>query len=833
MKFTLSWLKDHLETEAGLDEICDALSDIGLEVEGVEDPADALGAFRICRVIEATQHPDADRLRVCRVEIWPNGPEAASEEIQVVCGAPNARTGMIGAFAGIGAYIPKWEEEDRKKAGLSDAQAAAKREAGEYSIKKATIRGVDTLGMLCSEAELLISDDHDGVIDLPEDAPLGVRFIDYKGMSDPVIEIAITPNRPDALGVRGVARDLAARGVGTLKPAPVEAVPGVFKSAINVTLGDDVSEKACPLFVGRHIRGVRNGPSPEWLQQRLKAIGLRPINTLVDITNFMTFDRARPLHVFDAGKVQGDIHVRLSKPGESLMALDDKEYTFDEAMTLICDDAGPEGIGGVMGGKASGCSAETTDVFIEAAYFDPVRTAITGRKLKINSDARYRFERGIDPAFTPEGMELATRMVLDLCGGEASEVIVAGAVPDTARSYGLRGDRVKTLVGMDVEAGEQERILTALGFGVTASAGGFDVAVPAWRPDVHGEADLVEEIARIASLSQLESVPLPRRSTGVPKASLTPMQKRVATTRRMLAAQGMNECVTYTFIQAAEAEAFGGGDAARKLENPISSDMSDMRPSPVPGLLAAAARNQAQGTADLALFEIGVGFHGAEPGEEQMIAAGIRTGGTASRDWSGARRPVDFHDVRGDIEAALGALNAPVDRLMIDRAVPDWLHPGRSALFKLGPKNLIAMCGEVHPKVVAQFDLSGPVMAFSIFLEALPMPKAKSPARAVLAMNKLQAVDRDFAFVVDARTEADAICKAAKAAEKNLIETVTVFDVFEGAKAESQLGEGKKSVAISVRLQPKAQSFTDAEIEAIGAKVIASVNTKTGAALRA
>ncbi len=810
MKFTLSWLKDHLETDAGIDEISDALVDLGLEVEGIEDPAARLGAFRICRVIEAVQHPDADRLRLCRVETWPQGPDGPSEEVQVVCGAPNARTGLLGVFAAPGTHIP----------------------GTGVDLKPGVIRGVESNGMLCSERELELSDDHDGIIDLPEDAPLGERYIDWRNLNDPVIDIAITPNRPDALGVRGVARDLAARGLGTLRPMPIEPVAGGFDSPIGVTLHDDVADKACPLFIGRMVRGVRNGPSPDWLQRRLRAIGLRPISALVDITNYLTYDRARPLHVFDAAKVKGNIHVRLSRQGETLLALDDKEYVFDDAMTLICDDAGPEGIGGVMGGLESGCTADTTDVFIEAAYFDPVRTAATGRKLRIHSDARYRFERGIDPAFTRDGMEMATRMVLDLCGGEASNPVIAGAVPDTARRYDLRGDRVETLVGMTVSPDDQARILGDLGFGVERKGEDFSVSVPSWRPDIHGEADLVEEIARVSSLTQLVSVPLPRRDAGVAKATLTPMQKRIAGARRALAAQGMNECVTYSFIAGDEAARFGGGSGALRLENPISSEMSDMRPSPLPGLMAAASRNRARGFGDIALFEVGSGFLGAEPGEETLLAAGLRLGSTAPREWTGERRPADFFDSRGDVETVLAALGAPVDRMQTDRDVPDWLHPGRAANFRLGPKNLIATFGEVHPKVVAAFDLSGPVVAFVLHLEAIPFPKAKSRARPALERTNLQAVERDFAFVVDARTEAEAIRKAVRSAEKSLIEGITVFDVFDGEAAATQLGEGLKSIAVSVRLQPRDKTFTDEQIDAVGARIVASVEKATGATLR-
>ena len=830
MKFTLSWLKDHLETRVPLDEILSALTDMGLEVEGVEDPAGSLGGFTVCRVIEAVAHPNADKLRRCRVETWPNGPHAPSEEVQVVCGAPNARTGLVGVFAAPGLHIP----------------------GTGVDLKPGVIRGVESNGMLCSERELMISDDHEGIIELPADAPMGVRYIDYAGLNDPAIDIAITPNRPDALGIAGIARDLAARRLGKLITPAIETVPGSFESPIKVTLGDDVAGKACPLFVGRYIRGVRNGPSPKWLQKRLRAIGLRPISALVDITNFITVDRGRPLHVFDAGKVTGDIHVRLSRPGEKLEALDDKTYEFDDTMTLICDDAGPQGIGGVMGGLHSGCTAATVDIFVEAAYFDPARTAATGRKLRINSDARYRFERGVDPEFTPIGMELATGMILDLCGGEASEVVVAGAVPDTTRSYPLDPERVVRLVGMEIGREEQMRILTALGFEVTdpiealAAAAALamgavptmtddalSVSPPPWRPDVQGEADLVEEIARVASLSKLEARPLPRAHAGVSAPTLTAMQKRESLARRQLASLGLNEIVSYSFVSEAAAALFGGGQATLKLENPISSEMSDMRPSLLPGLLAAAARNQARGIPDLGLFEIGPAFHGGEPGEQSLHASAVRVGATAPRDWTGTRRPADLHDAKADAEAVLAAIGAPTAKLTVAREAPEWFHPGRSAALKLGPKNTLAVFGELHPKVLQAMDVKGPAVAVTLLLDAVPPRKAGSAARPALVVSDLPAVERDFAFVVDERVEAEAVLRAARGADRKLIERAAVFDVFSGSKAVEQFGEGRKSIAISVRLQPTAGTLTEAEIEAVAERVVAAVAKATGGSLRA
>jgi phenylalanyl-tRNA synthetase beta chain len=830
MKFSLSWLKDHLETRAPLEEILIALTDLGLEVESVEDPGASLGSFTICRVIEAAKHPNADKLRLCRVETWPSGPNQPSVEVQVVCGAPNARTGLVGVFAAPGLHIP----------------------GTGVDLKPGVIRGVESNGMLCSERELMISEDHDGIIDLPEDAPLGVRYIDYAGLNDPVIEVAVTPNRPDALGIAGIARDLAARGIGTLITAQIENVPGSFESPVKVSLHDDVADTACPLFVGRYFRGVKNGPSPKWIQRRLRAIGLRPISALVDITNYITFGYGRPLHVFDADKVTGDIHVRLSRPGETLATLDDKAYTFDDAMTLICDDAGPEAIGGVMGGLRSGCTDETVNVFVEAAYFDPIRTAATGRKLRVNSDARYRFERGIDPEFTPIGMELGTRMILDLCGGEPSVVVIAGSVPDTARSYALDPDRVASLVGLEISRDEQIRILTALGFEVVdpiealAAAAALamgaipsmvddalSVSPPPWRPDVQGEADLVEEIARVASLSKLTARPLARTSIGVSPQTLTPSQKRESVTRRHLAGLGLNEVVSYSFVSETAAALFGGGQAALKLENPISSEMSDMRPSLLPGLLAAVARNQARGFADLGLFEIGPAFHGGEPGEQTTQASAVRVGATAPRDWAGARRPINLYDAKSDAEATLAALGAPVDKLMLAREAPGWFHPGRSAVLKLGPKNILAVFGELHPKVLQAMDVKGPAVAMTLFLENLPQRKVKSAARSALEVSDFQAVERDFAFVVDERVEAGEILRAARGADKKLIDWVSAFDVFEGGRAAEQLGAGRKSVAISVHMQPTAGTLTEAEIETVSARIIEAVSKATGGELRA
>jgi phenylalanyl-tRNA synthetase beta chain len=805
MKFTLSWLKDHLDTEASVDALAEALTDLGLEVEGVEDPTAQLGPFRICRVIEAVQHPNADRLRVCRVETYPEGPGGRVEEVQVVCGAPNAKTGLIGVFAPPGTHVP----------------------GTGVDLKPGNIRGVDSNGMLCSERELMLSDNHDGIIELPADAPLGVRYIDWKGLNDPVIEIKVTPNRPDALGIHGIARDLAARGLGKLKPVTAAPVAGKFATPIGVRIDAGLKAKGCPHFAGRLIRGVKNGPSPDWMQARLKAIGLRPISALVDITNYFTFGLNRPLHVFDAAKVKGDLVIRPAKEGETLLALDGKTYNLAPGQMVIADDHGPESLAGIMGGEASGCTPETTDVFLESAYWDPITIAATGRALKINSDARYRFERGVDPAFTLPGLELATQMILDLCGGEAGTVVQDGAPIDPTRTYQLNPARVVSLVGMDIPEATQRATLTALGFTLNGNA----VTPPTWRPDILGDADLVEEVARIASLTKLQGAPMARSLPGVPKPILTPLQVRERTARRTIAALGYNECVTYSFIDAKSASLFGGGTEAVRVENPISSEMTHLRPDLLPGLLSAAARNQARGFMDLSLFEIGPAFHGGEPGDQHLQAAGLLIGAAAQRDPHGSRRMVDVFDAKADAEAVLAALGAPA-RVQITRKVADWWHPGRSGVIGLGP-NILATFGEVHPRILQAMDVKGPAVAFTILIANIPAPKVKTPTRPALAISDLQAVDRDFAFVVDTKVEALTAVNAAQGADKALIESVRVFDQFTGDKAEAQMGPGKKSIALTVRLQPQDKTLTEAEIEAVSAKIIEKVTKATGGTLRA
>ncbi|MDB3911374.1 phenylalanine--tRNA ligase subunit beta [Paracoccaceae bacterium] len=798
MKFTLAWLKDHLETTASLDDILYALTDLGLEVEGVSNPADRLKDFTIGKVLSAEKHPDADKLRVCQV--------ATDEgESQIICGAPNARTGITVVIAKPGVYVP----------GIDTTIGVGK------------IRGIESFGMMCSEREMELSDEHDGIIELPS-GEVGDRFVDWLAAHDPakvdtVIEIAITPNRPDALGVRGVARDLAARGLGQLKPQDVPPVAGGFACPVTVTIEDDTRHQ-CPVFYGRVIQGVKNGPSPAWLQDRLKAIGLRPISALVDVTNFFTYDSNRPLHVFDADKVAGGaLRVHRAKGGEAFSALDDKDYTLAEGMTVISDADGVESLGGIMGGVHSGCTDETVNVFLEGAYFDPVRTAYTGRALKINSDARYRFERGIDASWTPAGIEAATQMILDLCGGIASEVVIAGAQPDHARAFQLDTDRIQSLVGMELPDAEQRATLTALGFDLQ----GDMVHVPGWRPDIMGEADLVEEVARVASLTKLQGKPLPRMQSGVPKAILSPVQRREQIARRTAASLGYNECVSYSFIDQTAAQMFGGGGAVTMLENPISSEMSHMRPDLLPGLLQAAARNQARGFADMALFEVGPVFHGGEPNEQHLQVAGVLIGRTGSKDVHGAARAVDLYDAKADVEAILAAMGAPA-KVQVLRDGAGWWHPGRHGRICLGPKKRLAVFGEIHPKVLQGLDVKGPAVGFTVWPEEIPLPRNASATRPALALRDLQAVERDFAFVVDAGVEALTLVNAASSADKTLIEAVRVFDEF----SSDALGAGKKSLAITVRLQPVAATLTEGDLDVVSGKIVEKVAKATGGVLR-
>jgi phenylalanyl-tRNA synthetase beta chain len=798
MKFTLSWLKEHLETEASVDEISTRLTMLGLEVESVTNPAESLKGFTVAKVLEAEKHPNADRLRVCKVD-------TGKGVIQVVCGAPNARAGLTVILAQPGTRVPA---------------------TGDV-LKKGNVRGVESQGMMCSWRELALGEDHDGIAELDDALTAGTALTDAIHF-DPVFDISITPNRADCLGVRGVARDLAAFGVGTLKPLNIEPVPAEFTSKVSVRLNFPAgSGSACPLFAGRMIRGVKNGESPAWLKDRLTAIGLRPISALVDITNYLTYDLARPLHVFDVAKLKGNLQARFAKPGETLLALNGKEYTLDDTITVIADDERAEAIAGIIGGEETGCTATTTDVFLEAAYFDPARTGATGRKLGIDSDARYRFERGVDPALVIPAMELATRMIIDLCGGEASQPIVAGNEPDWRRAIQMRPQRVAELGGIALDSADVERLLTALGCEVTATQDGtLHVEPPSWRGDIHAEHDLVEEAIRLNGYDKLPEVPLPRAP--MPKPMLTPAQKRASQIRRGLAGRGMVETVTWSFLSSAHAALFGGGGADLTLANPISADLDVMRPSLLPNLIAAAGRNADRGMKDLALFEIGPQFHGGkEPGQQHPMACGLRAGATGPRHWSARPRPVDLFDAKADALAAIAYAGGP-ESLQVVAEAPAWYHPGRSGSLKLGNK-VVAWFGEIHPRILQAMDVKGPVVAFELFLDAVPLPKARpTKARPLLKASPFQAVERDFAFVLDSTVSAAAVVKAARDADKALITDVAVFDQFEGAA----LGAGKKSLAIAVTLQPTDKTLTDADIEAVGNKIVDNVTRTTGGVLR-
>jgi phenylalanyl-tRNA synthetase beta chain len=805
MKFTLSWLKDYLDTDASAEEIAAALTALGLELESLENPAEALKPFVIAEVLEARRHPNADRLRVCIVST------GAGQPVQVVCGAPNARTGMKGVFAAPGAFIP----------------------GTKVALKAGTIRGEASNGMLLSERELGLSDEHEGIVDLPAEAPVGKGYAAFAGLDDPVIDVGVTPNRPDALGVYGIARDLAAKGVGRLRPLEAAPVAGAYASPIGVELRfDDPANPACPLFVGRHFRGVRNGPSPVWMQRRLRAVGLRPISALVDITNYVTHAFARPLHVFDAAKVRGTIHARFARRGETLAALDGKTYALDADMTVIADDSGAVGIGGIIGGEPTGCTPGTTEVFLEAAYFDPVRTASTGRRLGIVSDARYRFERGVDPAFVETGAEIATRMILDLCGGTASHIVKAGAAPLRRFTVPFRPARVSSLAGVEIEPGEQLRILDALGFSAIGAGPGRSVPdkvvveAPSWRPDVHGEADLVEEIVRVYGLDRVPHEPLPRLAT-VTGRRISPAQRRRFLAARTLAARGLCEAVTWSFVSERQARLFGGGGERTRLANPISSELSDMRPSLLANLIAAAARNMARGFDDLALFEVGQVYAGDRPQDERLHVSGIRRGMNGPRHWTGERRAVDLFDAKADALAVLAAAGAPIDRLQTSPAGPDWYHPGRVGSLMLGPTRL-AIFGDLHPRLLAEMDVAGPLVAFEVDLDAVPLPKQARTARPALDASDLQAVTRDFAFVVGEDVKADQIVRAARGADKALVAAVSVFDVFSG----EAIGAGRKSIAIEVTLQPKLRTLTDDDIERVSRTLVAAVEKATGGALR-
>jgi phenylalanyl-tRNA synthetase beta chain len=790
MKFTLNWLKEHLDTDASLGTIVEALTRVGLEVEGVDNPGEKLAAFMVARVLTAERHPQADKLQVLTVDTGDGAP------LQVVCGAPNARVGLVGVLGLPGAIVP----------------------ANGMELKVSAIRGVESNGMMCSTRELELGDDHDGIIELPADAPIGTTFPDYAGLNDPVIDVSITPNRQDCMGVRGIARDLAAAGLGTLKPLAqvyrVEAIEPIAGEGPGPDVRTD-DTAGCPAFYGQEVRGVTNNTAPEWMRRFLTAIGQKPISVLVDITNFVSVDLGRPLHVYDKAKLTGGLVARRAKAGEQVLALNGKTYTLDETMTVIADDNAVHDIGGIMGGEHSGVSDATTDVVIECAYFDPDHIARTGQKLGLTSDARQRFERGVDPAFLDDGLAIATKLVLDHCGGTPSGITRAGEPPLEPRTIKYDPSRAETLGGLAVAPERQKDILERLGFAVD---GDWQVTVPTWRRDIDGAADLVEEVIRIEGIDKVQPVPLDR-APGVARPTATPEQKLERKLRRAAAARGLDEAVTWSFLSQAEADAFGGG--AWSLANPISEDLKVMRPSLLPGLLSAAARNLNRGVGSVRLFELGRRYLAeAERPTLGVVLAGDRR----PRGWqSGKAQGFDAFDAKTEALALLAAAGAPVDNLQVMGDAGETWHPGQSGTLRLGPKTVLAAFGMLHPSTAKAFDLDGPVAAVELYIDAIPGKRSTGFMRPAYAPPALQAVKRDFAFTVPAGLSADALTRAVRGSDKAAITAARVFDLFER--------DGVKSMAIEITLQPSDKSFTDADLKAVADKVVAAAE-KLGATLR-
>ena len=803
MKFSLAWLKQYLETEATAQEIAARLNALGIEVEALDDPAERLAGFRVARVLAAAPHPNADKLQVLTVD-------TGEGELQVVCGAPNARAGLVGVLGTVGAVVP----------------------AGGFELKKSAIRGVESNGMMCSSRELELGDDHAGIIELPEDAPIGTAFADYQGTS-PVFDVAITPNRPDCMGVYGIARDLAAAGLGTLKPPRIEAVPGQFACPVEIRTDD---QEGCPAFYGRVIRGVTNGPSPDWLQAMLRGAGQRPISVLVDLTNFMMLGFGRPAHVYDLAKLSGPVVARRAKQGEQVLALNEKTYTLTPEMTVIADDAGVHDIAGIMGGEDSGVSETTTDVLLEIAYFDPERIGATGRKLGLASDARTRFERGVDPAFLDPGLEMLTALIHENCGGEASDVVRAGSPPIATATVVYDPALAARLGGVDIPEAEQRAVLDRLGFAVSLD---WQVISPTWRPDIDGTADIVEEVVRVHGLDKVASVALPR-AEGVARPTATSEQRLERRLRRAAAARGLHEAITWSFLPVPDAEHFAEGPGSPGgglwvLENPISEDMKAMRPSLLPGLLAAAKRNLDRGTDDVRLFEIGRRYLCGESGrsDERASLAIVLAGQKEPRGWDqrsngGKARAFDAFDAKAEALALLAEAGAPVDKLQVSGEAGAQFHPGQSATLRLGPKTVLARFGALHPRTLAAFDVEGPVAAVELFLDALPQRKGgESFARAPYAPPALQAVVRDFAFLVPTALPAGDLLRTVKGADRTNIVEARVFDDFRGAGVP----EGHKSLAIEVTLQPGEKSYTDEELKAVSDRIVAAA-AKLGASLR-
>ncbi len=787
MKFSLSWLKEHLESDATIDQVADALNRIGLEVEGIENPAEALRAFRIAKVRSAAPHPEADKLQVLIVD-------AGDGPVQVVCGAPNARAGMTGIFGPAGATVP----------------------SNGMELKVTAIRGVQSNGMMCSLAELALGEDHDGIAELPDDAPKGVSYADWAGLDDPVIDVAITPNRQDCMGVYGIARDLAAAGLGTLKPLKTPVVAGNYPCPIAIRTDDT---DGCPAFYGRVIKGVTNGASPAWMQARLKSAGQRPISALVDITNYIMLDHGRPAHAYDLAKLNGAVVARRAKDGEQVMALNEKIYALSSEMTVIADDNGVHDIAGIMGGQHSGCSDATTDVLLEIAYFTPERIAKTGQALSLTSDARSRFERGVDPGFMGYGLELLSALILEICGGVASEIVKSGEPPLAPRKLAYDPAYCAALGGVTVEVEQQKAILQSLGFTVSPD---WQVTIPTWRRDIDGPADLVEEVVRIFGIDNVPSTPLPR-AEGVAKPTATPLQKLERKMRRSAAARGLNEAINWSFLPEKEADAFGGGTWT--LANPISEDMKVMRPSLLPGLLSAARRNADRGASSVRLFEIGRRYLADA---ERLTLGIVLSGDKAPRGWAtGKSGKFDAYDVKADVVALLAAAGVATDSLMVMGEAGDHYHPGQSATLRMGPKTVLASFGAVHPSMAKAFDLDGPVMAAEIYLDAIPAKKASGFMRPAFSPPVLQAVNRDFAFLVAAETPSGDLVRVIKGSDKANITAVRLFDRFAG----QGVPEGHVSLAIEVTLQPAEKSYTDEDLKAISDKIV-SAAAKVGAVLR-
>jgi phenylalanyl-tRNA synthetase beta chain len=788
MKFSLSWLKEHLDTRADIQGVADALNRIGLEVEGIENPAEKLKGFTVAKVLTADRHPQADKLQVLTVD-------AGQGPLQVVCGAPNARAGLVGVFGVEGAVVP----------------------ANGMVLKKAAIRGVESNGMMCSTRELELGDDHDGIIELPSDAPIGTAFADYAQLDDPIIDVAITPNRQDCMGVRGIARDLAAAGLGTLKPLKVPAIAGSFPCPTEIRIADP---EGCPAFYGRVVRGVTNGESPDWMQARLNAAGQRPISALVDITNYVMLDHGRPSHAYDLAKLTGAVSARRAVEGETVTALNGKDYRLTADMTVIADEAGVHDIAGIMGGEHSGCAESTRDVLLEVAYFTPERIAKTGQALALTSDARSRFERGVDPAFLEDGLALLTGLILEICGGEASEIVRAGEPPLAQKTLSYDFGLCARLGGMDVPQDTQTAILTSLGFAVA----GDQVTVPTWRRDVDGPADLVEEVIRIIGLDNVPSTALPR-AEGVAKPTATPMQKIERRMRRTAAARGLNEAINWSFLPEAQAAVFGGGTWT--LTNPISEDMKVMRPSLLPGLLSAAGRNLDRGASSVRLFELGRRY--LAEGEKLTLGL-VLAGERQARGWaSGKAHSFDPYDIKAEVLALLAAAGAPVDNLQVMGDAGAHFHPGQSATLRLGPKTILASFGALHPNAAKAFDLDGAVMAAELYLDAIPAKRGSGNGfmRPAYTPPALQAVTRDFAFLVPADLAAGDLVRVIKGSDKDNITAARLFDQFMGAGVP----EGQKSLAVEVTLQPSEKSYGEEDLKAIAERVVAAA-AKLGAVLR-